>query len=377
MIIGGAENDTINGEEGSDKLDGNDGGDVINGGTGHDTIRGMGDNDILNGEDGNDNIEGGEGADHFVLSKGNDIIKDFVLGTDNIFIDSDIFSEYSTKLIIEDKKAIGVDIFLKEEGSKKSNKTRVLYSGKIAGELDPIFGVEPPPPLPDSGGNNGSDDGLGGGDGDSGGGDIGGEEVPGFPIVPDYCESNPDDESCKTAIDGDVIEPSKIRTVDVIQKPKNSSFDDIQRGSQKPDNFIGGSSIDKITGMERSDILKGKGGDDYLYGDNHSDTLRGGKGEDVLQGGAAKDDLAGGGNSDVLYGGPAADVLTGNGGRDVFVLSPGSDVVTDFKIGKDDIGLVYALSLNLKQKGSDLLIKGDDNVRTLLEGINKASGRPG
>ena len=55
----------------------------------------------------------------------------------------------------------------------------------------------------------------------------------------------------------------------------------------------------------------------------------------------------------------------------MFVLSPGSDVVTDFKIGKDDIGLVYALSLNLKQKGDDLLIKGDDNVRTLLEGINK------
>ena len=195
--------------------------------------------------------------------------------------------------------------------------------------------------------------------------------MPGFPIVPDYCESNPDDESCKPTIDDEVIEPSELRSFEVTQKPNKSSFDDIKRGSQKPDKFIGSSSIDKLTGKDKADILKGKGGDDYLYGDNHSDTLRGGKGKDVLQGGAAKDDLAGGRNSDVLYGGPAADVLTGNGGRDIFVLSSGKDVITDFKLGKDDIGLVYALNLNFKQKGSDLLIKGDDNVRTLLEGINK------
>ncbi len=33
--------------------------------------------------------------------------------------------------------------------------------------------------------------------------------------------------------------------------------------------------------------------------------------------------------------------------------------------------MVYALNLSLKQKGDDLLIRRDDNVRTLLEGINK------
>ena len=79
-----------------------------------------------------------------------------------------------------------------------------------------------------------------------------------------------------------------------------------------------------------------------------------------------------GSGDDVLYGSEGRDTLTGGKGKDVFILSTGEDTITDFKVGKDDIGLVYALNLKLRQRGNDLLIIGDDDVRTLLEGVNKA-----
>ena len=389
LIIAGAENDTIDGGQGNDKLDGNDGDDFINGDTGNDTIRGMGNNDVLNGEDGNDNIEGGTGADLFILSRGNDTIKDFVLGVDDIFIDSDIFSEHSTKLIFEDNEVIGVDIFLKEKESNKSNKTRVFYSGEILGKIDPIFGVEPPLPSPDNGGSDGGNSGGNGGDGGGGekpetddnpGSDL--EDAPGA----DNNSDNSTDEKpgSEGSIDGEPITPpvgpdpgqpepeaTALRVIEVDPSPKQSAFEDIKRGSQKPDTVIGSQGIDKLRGQEKNDLIKGKKGADYLYGEIGADSLIGGKGADVLQGGNGKDELKGGGNSDVLYGGEKADVLTGNAGKDTFILSTGNDVITDFKVGTDAIGLVYALDLNFKQKGDDLLIKGNDGVKTLLLDTDK------
>ena len=195
----------------------------------------------------------------------------------------------------------------------------------------------------------------------SGGGNSGGEgSIDGTPINPpiEPGPNQPDDNN-------------KLRVVDVEQKPKQSAFEAIKRGSQKPDIVIGNDGIDKLRGQEKNDLLKGKKGADYLYGENGADNLIGGNGADVLQGGNGKDELKGGGARDVLYGGNKADVLTGNGGKDIFVLSKGQDVITDFNIKKDSIGIVYALDLKLKQKGNDLLIKGNDNVRTLLQGIDK------
>jgi len=162
----------------------------------------------------------------------------------------------------------------------------------------------------------------------------------------------------------DLIKPddnNELRVVDVEQKPKQSAFEAIKRGSQKPDTVIGNDGMDKLRGQEKNDLIKGQKGDDYLYGENGADSLIGGKGADVLQGGNGKDELKGGGARDILYGGNKADVLTGNGGKDIFVLSKGQDVITDFNVKKDSIGIVYALDLKLKQKGDDLLIKGNDN----------------
>ena len=74
---------------------------------------------------------------------------------------------------------------------------------------------------------------------------------------------------------------------------------------------------------------------------------------------------------DALYGGAGADTLTGRAGRDVFILSKGADVVTDFNLKKDGIGLVYALDLSFIQNGDDLLIKGNDGVKTLLLNVDR------
>ena len=89
---------------------------------------------------------------------------------------------------------------------------------------------------------------------------------------------------------------------------------------------------------------------------------KGGKGADVLQGGSGKDELSGGGGKDMIYGGNNDDEISGNGGKDIFVLSRGKDIITDFKVGTDSLGLVYALDLKLRQKGDNLLIKTSDNV---------------
>ena len=53
------------------------------------------------------------------------------------------------------------------------------------------------------------------------------------------------------------------------------------------------------------------------------------------------------------------------------MLSSGNDIISDFKIGKDDIGLVYELNLRFKQKGDDLLVKGDEGVKTLLQNVDE------
>ena len=63
--------------------------------------------------------------------------------------------------------------------------------------------------------------------------------------------------------------------------------------------------------------------------------------------------------------------MTGNGGKDVFVLSAGKDFVTDFELNKDVVGIVYPLDLKFKQKGDDMKIIGNDNVKTLFLNINK------
>lgn len=73
-IHGGSENDQIGGGDQGDLVFGEDGNDLINGGMGLDTIDGGADNDTINGGIGNDNIFGNVGFDDIHGNDGNDTV---------------------------------------------------------------------------------------------------------------------------------------------------------------------------------------------------------------------------------------------------------------------------------------------------------------
>ncbi|WP_329606365.1 CHAP domain-containing protein [Planktothrix agardhii] len=85
VFVGGANNDTLNGQSTNDTLIGNDGNDTLYGEAGNDFLNGGNGNDYLDGYSSKpyspdlDTLEGGAGADKFVL--GNTYQKMFYLGS--------------------------------------------------------------------------------------------------------------------------------------------------------------------------------------------------------------------------------------------------------------------------------------------------------
>ncbi|NJR65729.1 MAG: calcium-binding protein [Leptolyngbyaceae cyanobacterium CRU_2_3] len=134
--------------------------------------------------------------------------------------------------------------------------------------------------------------------------------------------------------------------------------DDVIRGDlNKPgdaDTYVGDSDI--LYGGKGNDRLGGKGGSDKLYGDDGDDTLFGDAGDDLLRGGKGKDRLIGG------------------AGEDTFALAygEGTDIITDFKVGKDLIGLVGTIKLNqlsLSQSDHSTLLTLGKNVLAQITGV--------
>ncbi len=359
---------------------------AIYGGNVSDTIKGGGGKDSLDGGAGDDVLEGGDGADTYYLSRsGNQ--GDVILGYNEDDGDKIILPGTSTFIEVEGNlnaspkyvKYEGNEEAYKNKGAwelsykignNESNKTTVVTTTDWSDPNPP----QPPAPQPDTPTNNGDDGGSGGGNGGSGDGEGGIDNAPGAP-EPSPTPEQPSEPEDGT-IDGQPIVPTpepgptpeteedpQLRQRSVIKDPKNKDFDNAFIGKdKKKDELNGSNKADVLKGKGKSDIVKGSKGNDYLYGNKGGDILKGGKGADVLQGGSGKDELSGGGGKDMIYGGNSDDEISGNGGKDIFVLSRGKDIITDFKVGTDNIGLVYALDLKLKQKGDDLLIKASDNV---------------
>lgn len=82
---------------------------------------------------------------------------------------------------------------------------------------------------------------------------------------------------------------------------------------------------------------------------------------------------------DLLWGGFGNDTLTGDGlsggtGSDTFVIAvgEGTDTITDFKIGKDLIGLANSLTfgqITKTQQGSNTLLTANNEVLAILNGV--------
>jgi Ca2+-binding RTX toxin-like protein len=89
ILRGGAGADTLISGKGWDVLNGGDDDDFIFGGGGNDRLRGGNGADYLNGGSGNDMLSGGTGADIFDFvhnNNGHDIITDFQIGIDHIYL---------------------------------------------------------------------------------------------------------------------------------------------------------------------------------------------------------------------------------------------------------------------------------------------------
>ncbi|WP_264212638.1 hypothetical protein [Leisingera thetidis] len=89
ILRGGGGHDTIKGGNGQDTLKGGNRGDELSGGGGNDDLRGGNGNDDLHGGAGNDTLKGGNGKDTFVFDAGTgqDIITDFEIGVDKVYLD--------------------------------------------------------------------------------------------------------------------------------------------------------------------------------------------------------------------------------------------------------------------------------------------------
>lgn len=85
----------------------------------------------------------------------------------------------------------------------------------------------------------------------------------------------------------------------------------------------------------------GNAEDNSIVGNVAANTLSGDAGEDALFGGGGNDLLLGGFGDDILYGQAGADILTGGAGADFFTFEvtsaySGIDTITDFDIGSND-----------------------------------------
>ena len=212
-----------------------------------------------------------------------------------------------------------------------------------------------------TGGGGGKGTGGGGGQGGGiGGGGLG--DLPG--------EAN----GSLLTIDGLAINTSAWRSIEIELTPKNDQFDAIHHGSDKRDTLKGKAGQENfLKGYEHHDRLHGHKRNDHLRGGAGHDTLKGGNGNDLLIGAIGNDHLSGNKGKDILFGGDQNDTMKGGKGKDVFILSKGKDVIKDFDLRKDCLGIERNVGLNIKtkQKGKNLLLKGSDNIRTILIGINR------
>lgn len=145
-VKGGDGNDVIYGDGGNDRLYGGAGNDTFKGGSGNDVIFGEAGNDKIYGDTGNDKIYGGLGKDTLIGGLGNDIfvfdskpvasntdvLSDFSVKADTIWLDDDIFKKVGKVGHLSD------DAFFIGTKAHDSND-RIIYndkSGKLYYDAD-------------------------------------------------------------------------------------------------------------------------------------------------------------------------------------------------------------------------------------------------
>ena len=173
--------------------------------------------------------------------------------------------------------------------------------------------------------------------------------------------------------DSATVEPGQLLAM-FIDEPntKGTELDDILRGSQADEHFLGYDGNDIIYAGSGDDNLKGGDDDDQLFGGAGNDRLDGGDGNDSLIGGDGDDYLVGGKGNDVLDGGMGRDGLVGGKGADIFVFTDiaqtpkgAADFIKDFSSAEGD---------RIDLSGIDAISGGSDDAFTLVDHFSGIAG---
>lgn len=231
VLLGTANNDTLNGTGGPDTLYGLEGNDTLEGGTGSDILSGGDGDDILVGGIGWDRLHGGDGNDTFQYTSfkevGNDYILDFSTG------DRIDFSAISGQRFIGNAQFSGIAGEIRYSGGYQ-------YFGPTGTVLEVYVEIDS--------------------DGDA--------EADYFMTIrgaSNLAETTPGSGILFAAIDQTLI------------------------GTPDPDTLTGASGNDTLSGEGGNDVLSGDAGHDWLYGGDGDDILSGGLGSDTQSGGTGDD----------------------------------------------------------------------------------------
>ncbi|MEO0681345.1 MAG: hypothetical protein AAF192_13135 [Pseudomonadota bacterium] len=127
---GGDDVDVLRGRRGDDVLAGGVGADTLYGARGDDTLDGGLWRDELRGGRGDDLLTGGDGIDTFIINRrnGDDVIADFVLGTDVLRLTSFRFADFSEVLGVSYVADGGVMIELDDYGGGSVELENLAYA---------------------------------------------------------------------------------------------------------------------------------------------------------------------------------------------------------------------------------------------------------
>lgn len=259
-LQGSADDDRLDGDDGSDTLYGLAGDDVLDGREGDDTLVGGDGWDLLYGGNGNDILNGGEGDDELYGGGNNDVYR-FIIGDEFDLIDD---SQGSNRVEFL-SSSNGAYISLLSEHFTRDGNNLLIFIGDEESE----------------------------------------QEV----TIKDYYLDRVEFEIYyNQAIDGELIRVAE----DVISDAIVAAIEDVSL------TLIGSDGDDTLNGRSRNDVISGGDGNDILNGAEGADTINGGNGNDVINGGRGVDRLNGGDGDDtyIFERGHGADSITDASGQE-------------------------------------------------------------
>ncbi len=368
LLIGNAQNNYINGEQGDDFIDGGDGNDHLYGSLGNNYLIGGNGDDYITVRNGAEFINGGEGNDTVNYSH------PYLTAAVNIDLSTGIYGG----LAINDTLISIENVTGTFQGNDRlvGNAQNNILSGSggndtIAGRAgdDTLYGGDGDDRIWGEQGNdtingNDGDDTIWGQDGnDTLNGKLGNDEISGGTGNDIIYGSDGSDK-----IDGgdgiDVLSYMlKNNWVEVrldagtaigfnIINSTVTAIENLTGSDTGSDTLVGNSGNNTIFGMGGNDTIAGRGGDDSIHGGNGNDRIWGEQGNDVILGGNGDDTIWGQDGNDYIIGGLGSDTLSGGLGNDIFryvsktdSITTAKDIITDFQTGIDKISFGFTENL--------------------------------